>query len=323
MRSRLLPCLLLTLGSTTASTAQEYSVATLADSLRQNAQAVVRLYETDFQYNSPSSATARHDIVVTLLDRRGARHADLVCYVDMVQFAEKLLRRDLRRLRPRDPQTRQRRPELYRIFPASGRRCGLLLARTAVIGLPMYRPLPLRDGAQERHVRHAAFRPAVDRHRRSTGKGAFPAVDPCRLCVQLPMHALPCRTRAAYGSRPRQLRMDIPVPHGRARRTADSARPRTAADPLLRAVGVHLRQNAREYAGLAPFRRLDGRTARGPRTAASGLAGRNTRPNRHDPRQTGKNRGALPLSGTHDPLREYPVGHRRLAADGRRNGLCE
>ena len=83
MRSRLLPCLLLTLGSTTASTAQEYSVATLADSLRQNAQAVVRLYETDFQYNSPSSATARHDIVVTLLDRRGARHADLVCYVDM------------------------------------------------------------------------------------------------------------------------------------------------------------------------------------------------------------------------------------------------
>ena len=240
-----------------------------------------------------------------------------------VQFAEKLLRRDLRRLRPRDPQTRQRRPELYRIFPASGRRCGLLLARTAVIGLPMYRPLPLRDGAQERHVRHAAFRPAVDRHRRSTGKGAFPAVDPCRLCVQLPMHALPCRTRAAYGSRPRQLRMDIPVPHGRARRTADSARPRTAADPLLRAVGVHLRQNAREYAGLAPFRRLDGRTARGPRTAASGLAGRNTRPNRHDPRQTGKNRGALPLSGTHDPLREYPVGHRRLAADGRRNGLCE
>lgn len=41
------------------------------------------------------------------------------------------------------------------------------------------------------------------------------------------------------------------------------ARPRTAADPLLRAVGVHLRQNAREYAGLAPFRRLDGRTARG------------------------------------------------------------
>lgn len=158
----------------------------------------------------------------------------------------------------------------------------------AVIGLPMYRPLPLRDGAQERHVRHAAFRPAVDRHRRSTGKGAFPAVEPCRLCVQLPMHALPCRTRAAYGSRPRQLRMDIPVPHGRARRTADSARPRTAADPLLRAVGVHLRQNAREYAGLAPFRRLDGRTARGPRTAASGLAGRNTRPNRHDPRQTGK-----------------------------------
>ena len=83
MRSRLLPCLLLTLGSTTASTAQKYSVATLADSLRQNAQAVVRLYETDFQYNSPSSATAWHDIVVTLLDRRGARHADLVCYVDM------------------------------------------------------------------------------------------------------------------------------------------------------------------------------------------------------------------------------------------------
>ena len=83
MRSRLLPCLLLTLGSTAAGTAQEYSVATLADSLRQNAQAVVRLYETDFQYNSPSSATARHDIVVTLLDRRGARHADLVCYVDM------------------------------------------------------------------------------------------------------------------------------------------------------------------------------------------------------------------------------------------------
>ena len=83
MRSRLLPCLLLTLGSTTASTAQKYSVATLADSLQQNAQAVVRLYETDFQYNSPSSATAWHDIVVTLLDRRGARHADLVCYVDM------------------------------------------------------------------------------------------------------------------------------------------------------------------------------------------------------------------------------------------------
>ena len=83
MRSRLLPCLLLTLGSTAAGTAQEYSVATLADSLRQNAQAVVRLYETDFQYNSPSSATARHDIVVTLLDRRGAKHADLVCYVDM------------------------------------------------------------------------------------------------------------------------------------------------------------------------------------------------------------------------------------------------
>lgn len=83
MRSRLLPCLLLTLGSTVAGTAQEYSVATLADSLRQNAQAVVRLYETDFQYNSPSSATARHDIVVTLLDRRGAKHADLVCYVDM------------------------------------------------------------------------------------------------------------------------------------------------------------------------------------------------------------------------------------------------
>ena len=157
-------------------------------------------------------------------------------------------------------------------------------------------------------VRHAAFRPAVDRHRRSTGKGAFPAVDPCRLCVQLPMHALPCRTRAAYGSRPRQLRMDIPVPHGRARRTADSARPRTAADPLLRAVGVHLRQNAGEYAGLAPFRRLDGRTARRPRAAASGLAGRNTRPDRHDPRQTEKNRGALPLSGTHDPLREHKFG---------------
>ena len=76
MRSRLLPCLLLTLGSTAAGTAQEYSVATLADSLRQNAQAVVRLYETDFQYNSPSSATARHDITCWTFRRRYGRLQD-------------------------------------------------------------------------------------------------------------------------------------------------------------------------------------------------------------------------------------------------------
>ena len=99
--------------------------------------------------------------------------------------------------------------------------------------------------------------------------------------------------------------------------------PRTAADPLLRAVGVHLRQNAGEYAGLAPFRRLDGRTARRPRAVAARVADRGARPDRHDPRQTGKNRGALPLSGTYDPLREHPAGYRGLAADGRRNGLCE
>lgn len=75
--------LLLALGVPAVGSTQEYSVATLADSLRQNAQAVVRLCETDYQYHSPASATARHEIVITLLDRRGTDHADLVCYVDM------------------------------------------------------------------------------------------------------------------------------------------------------------------------------------------------------------------------------------------------
>lgn len=83
MRRCLLMGFLLAAGSSAVGSAQEYAVGTLADSLRRNAQAVIRLYETDYRYNSPSSAMAQHDIVVTVLDRRGADHADLVCYTDM------------------------------------------------------------------------------------------------------------------------------------------------------------------------------------------------------------------------------------------------
>lgn len=323
MRSRLLPCLLLTLGSTAAGTAQEYSVATLADSLRRNAQAVVRLYETDFQYNSPSSATARHDIVVTLLDRRGARHADLVCYVDMFSslksFSAEICDasgRVIRKLGKGDLNYTEYSQHLaddaayywleppLSVFPCTVRYRYETAHKNGMFGTLRFVPLSTDIGVALEKARFRLSAPAGY---------AFN----CR-CTPFPVEPVRHTDRGRD-----QLRMDIPVPHGRARRTADSARPRTAADPLLRAVGVHLRQNAGEYAGLAPFRRLDGRTARGPRTAASGLAGRNTRPDRHDPRQTGKNRGALPLSGTHDPLREHPVGHRGLAADGRRNGLCE
>lgn len=83
MRRCLLTGLLFVAGGSAVGTAQEYAVGTLADSLRRNAQAVVRLYETDYRYLSPASATARHEIVVTVLDRRGADHAQLVCYTDM------------------------------------------------------------------------------------------------------------------------------------------------------------------------------------------------------------------------------------------------
>lgn len=47
-----------------------------------------------------------------------------------VHRAEEFFGRDLRCRRTRDPQTRQRRPELYGILAPSGRRRGLLLART-------------------------------------------------------------------------------------------------------------------------------------------------------------------------------------------------
>ena len=90
MRSRLLPCLLLTLGSTAAGTAQEYSVATLADSLRQNAQAVVRLYETGFPIQSAllGDGTARHRRHAA--GPQGSQTADLVCYVDMFSSLKSL-----------------------------------------------------------------------------------------------------------------------------------------------------------------------------------------------------------------------------------------
>lgn len=263
MRSRLLPCLLLTLGSTTASTAQEYSVATLADSLRQNAQAVVRLYETDFQYNSPSSATARHDIVVTLLDRRGARHADLVCYVDMFSslksFSAEICDasgRVIRKLGKGDLNYTEYSQHLaddaayywleppLSVFPCTVRYRYETAHKNGMFGTLRFVPLSTDIGVALEKARFRLSSPAGY---------AFN----CR-CTPFPVEPVRHTDRGRD-----QLRMDIPVPHGRARRPADSARPRTAADPLLRAVGVHLRQNAREYAGLAPFRRLDGRTARG------------------------------------------------------------
>lgn len=83
MRRCYLLCLLFAGGAPAVCPAQEYAIGTLADSLRQNAQAVVRLYETDYQYNSPTSATKRQTTVITILDRRGADNADLTCNVDM------------------------------------------------------------------------------------------------------------------------------------------------------------------------------------------------------------------------------------------------
>lgn len=83
MRRCILTGLLFVAGGSAVGTAQEYAVGTLADSLRRNAHAVVRLHETDYRYLSPASATARHEIVVTVLDRRGADHAELICYTDM------------------------------------------------------------------------------------------------------------------------------------------------------------------------------------------------------------------------------------------------
>lgn len=81
---RILPfCLVFLLGGHTLCPAQHYAVERLSDSLRKNAQAVIRLYETDYQYNSPTSATARKTIAVTLLDHKSASHADFVCSVDM------------------------------------------------------------------------------------------------------------------------------------------------------------------------------------------------------------------------------------------------
>lgn len=218
MRSRLLPCLLLTLGSTTASTAQEYSVATLADSLRQNAQAVVRLYETDFQYNSPSSATARHDIVVTLLDRRGARHADLVCYVDMFSslksFSAEICDasgRVIRKLGKGDLNYTEYSQHLaddaayywleppLSVFPCTVRYRYETAHKNGMFGTLRFVPLSTDIGvALKRRVSGCRPLPAM----RSTADAR-------------PSLSNPCGIRIAAAT----TTMDIPVPHGRARRT--------------------------------------------------------------------------------------------------------
>lgn len=68
-----------------ATRAQEtdYAISSIPDSLRKNAGLVVRLNQTDYRYDSSTSAMRRQKVVVSLLNRGSEEEAMFRCNVDM------------------------------------------------------------------------------------------------------------------------------------------------------------------------------------------------------------------------------------------------
>ncbi len=73
---------LLVLLSATESIAQNYPAANIADSLKQNAHSVVRLYEESYTVLSSSEASHKVHSVVTVLDSRGQNNATVSVFHD-------------------------------------------------------------------------------------------------------------------------------------------------------------------------------------------------------------------------------------------------